>query len=1164
MRIEATETRNPSGRTARKGQTMKHFVLGRFLIVAFLLAALLAPAPGVSDVWDPETGRYVLISGGGDYGLPVGHVEYYISQANNLQAILHSSGTNQIWDEAKSVIWPRGSGEIVINRPCRWYGAIGDFSLDEKLDTTLFRSYANAAYAGRAPRNFWWREHGKYYEAQQDWDGDGVQDLPAAEMKMRVSTREGDLEGWPPEFRTDTDGDGLGDIDGEPIVISDEDVVIIHGGTPPLRNSSIFDLDRDVHSTGHGPRFAIQFEDRIMSFGNPAAQDIQFTLSTVRNMSRWHPHAPNDNPALGPVTPADRPVIMPGDWTGFMIGQQADCGQGGIGDGPNWLGYMPALRMVFLFDQDFTAPNFRDQVPLVGTVILHTPELDGEEIPITTATTNGAGGALRPWRNWNDRPSTEVSWKMFAGHPDYADRQSPGANPGNVADLRADSTIYYSIWTTSKSNLCAQSDDLVIKPDSAVQFDFVWIIAKPVNNPVLDQSMPNGINVEARPLVDLAKMAYKLYNTGYALPKAPAAPSVKLIPGDHKVTITWDDVPLDTPDPFLPGDDPAQGFRQYDFEGFRVYRSRTGQVGDAELVAQFDLRNGIILETGIKKRLITVVDENGNEVKGLTEEVTDTLGFSPFDKQRKYGLGKDTGLKFAFVDEWDNEARKQRLTNGFRYFYTVTSYDWNMGESLESRIIFSEESMVMPRSDPNTYLTAKIEATRMYDYAGNVLDPLADAAVDVENGVMLGSAAPSNNFSDVQLTINNASLIQREEEYKVRIDSIIGGAGVTMNHLIDPTFDPKLWETVFVSLVDGSGQVVGTDRAMLWLDVNSMNDNDFTTAEFRLNPTPVEEKGVAFSVIFNLSGHDFNYMQVNPVEVVKGSTLTGPEGSDIAVKSGYNSGANNLPIGFRAADFRIKFVDAGADSMSLEVWDETHGVPVHFRDWPGDGWCFFNSWSRFVRLMNDFREDLSYEDIFSGGPKLSRTLPKYSTADFPLSKTAKINLHLCGLQVVVRSKYPPVVGDEWLVRTNLGTLPDSVGKLEPWSPRPLAGGVSYGIKVEPDEDEAANLDMSRIRVVPNPFIIQTAWDYSPQKKQIQFINLPNNCEIRVYTLTGNLVQVLTHDGMGNAYDRKWKGGTLNWDLRNRFNSTLASGWYIWYARDLDTGKTEKGKFAIIQ
>ncbi|MBN2288634.1 MAG: hypothetical protein JXQ83_04830, partial [Candidatus Glassbacteria bacterium] len=516
-------------------------------------------------------------------------------------------------------------------------------------------------------------------------------------------------------------------------------------------------------------------------------------------------------------------------------------------------------------------------------------------------------------------------------------------------------------------------------------------------------------------------------------------------------------------------------------------------------------------------------------------------------------------------DEWDNVARKQRLTNGFRYFYTVTSYDWNMGESLESRILFSEQSMVVPRSDPNTYLPATAGMTGMYDAAGNPLDPLANAAAAVENGIIMDPAPPTNNLSSLQVTINNASLIEKAEEYQVRIDSVVGGPGKYHNHLLDPVFDPKIWQTVFVSLVDGDGLVVDTDEGMMMLDVESLADNAFTAEELRLAPSPVAGEGVPFSVVFSLSGFDFNYMQVNPVEVLKGGTLAGGEDPDIQVKSGYNSGSYNLPIGFRAADFRLRFVETAAgDSLTLEVWDETHQVPVLFRDFPGDGWCFFSSWARFVLMMNEFRSDLTYDDIYGGGPKLSWTIEKYDPADFPLAREAKINLHLCGLQVLVRTKYPPVAGDEWLLRTGLGSLPDSVGRLSPVDPRPVVSGVSYGVTVEPDEDAAANLDMSKIRVVPNPFIVQSPWDYSPQKKQIQFINLPNRCKVRVYTLSGNLVQVLEHEGAANAYDRNWKGGTVDWDLRNRFNSPLASGWYIWLAEDLDTGKTQQGKFAIIQ
>ena len=579
----------------------------------------------------------------------------------------------------------------------------------------------------------------------------------------------------------------------------------------------------------------------------------------------------------------------------------------------------------------------------------------------------------------------------------------------------------------------SQSDDLILPPDSAVQFDFAWLCAYPINNPVPDYT-DAGVIREAQNLFKTARMAVQLYQTGYRLPKAPSAPNIKLIPGNRQVTVTWDDLPIKTPDPFLPEDDPVQGFRKWDFEGFRVYRSRTGQVSDAELLAQYDLRDGITLETGIVNRLVIVYDEQGNEVEVETNSVQDTLGASPFDRQKRLGLGQDTGIKFAYVDQWDEEATFQRLTNGFRYFYAVTAYDWNMGESLESAVIFTEKNMTVPRSDANTYRVADIELSKMYDGAGNELDPLGDAVVPVELGKVLGSAVPSNAFAEAEVVINNAELIGTAGEYRIRIDSIVGGPGVKENHLLDPSFDPNLWQSVYVSLLDGSGRVVGTDFDQMKIDVNEFKDyGDYTDGHFLVSPMPDSGMGVPFSVEFNLEGFDYNFMHINEVEVLQGQT----DPSEIKLKQDYGSGNNNLPAGFRAADFEIRFVDYGSDSVSLEVRDLTHNVEVPFLDYTGAGWCFYNSWSKFVRLMKDqLREELTYDDVYGGGPKLSWTIPTYSASDFPLAKAAKIRIHLCGLRMEMSSKSPPVAGDRWLVRTSYGTLPDSVGDLAPMSPRP--------------------------------------------------------------------------------------------------------------------------------
>ncbi|MEA2063381.1 MAG: hypothetical protein U9P14_06770, partial [Gemmatimonadota bacterium] len=565
---------------------------------------------------------------------------------------------------------------------------------------------------------------------------------------------------------------------------------------------------------------------------------------------------------------------------------------------------------------------------------------------------------------------------------------------------------------------------------------------------------------------------------------------------------------------------------------------------------------------GIVNKNAHVFTEDGEELDLPTNSFQDTLGASPFDMQKRYGLGHDTGIKLAFVDEWDERATNQRLTNGFRYFYTVTAYDWNMGESLESSIVFTEKNMVIPRSDANTYRVAGIEMTRMYDGAGNVIESSGASSLSVVEGQAQGSATPTDAFANEDIIINNAELITGETEYRIRIDSIVGGPGVMFNHQKDPLFDPNIWQTVYVSLFDLNGRVLRTDFSQMKADVDEFQLNaDLSKAHFILSPEPDSGRGVPFSVEFDIQPFDFNYMYINTPVVLQG--LTDP--SEIKIKQQYNKGNNNLPAGFRAADFEIEFVDAGNDSLTLMVTDLTHNVDVPFMSYPGSGWCITSSWSRFLRLMKDrFRDELTYDDVFGGGPKLNRMIQKFNASDFPLSRAARIRIYLCGIQLSVSTKSPPVLGDKWLIRTSFGTMPEEDGALIETGPRPPVAGVSYGVKILPDQDENDNLNMKRIRVVPNPFIVTTPWDQSPLSKQIQFVNLPGRCKIRIYTLGGHLVQVLDHDGCANAYSRQWKGGSLNWNLMNRFNTHIASGWYIWHATDLDTGKKKMGKFAVIQ
>jgi len=99
-------------------------------------------------------------------------------------------------------------------------------------------------------------------------------------------------------------------------------------------------------------------------------------------------------------------------------------------------------------------------------------------------------------------------------------------------------------------------------------------------------------------------------------------------------------------------------------------------------------------------------------------------------------------------------------------------------------------------------------------------------------------------------------------------------------------------------------------------------------------------------------------------------------------------------------------------------------------------------------------------------------------------------------------------------------------------------------------------------VVPNPYV--GAASFEPQRfgvsgrgeRKIEFRNLPANCTIRIYTVTGEFVQSLQHDG-------NIKEGIVVWDLRNSSNLEIAPGLYIYHVDGPDVG-TFIGKFAVIK
>ena len=111
-------------------------------------------------------------------------------------------------------------------------------------------------------------------------------------------------------------------------------------------------------------------------------------------------------------------------------------------------------------------------------------------------------------------------------------------------------------------------------------------------------------------------------------------------------------------------------------------------------------------------------------------------------------------------------------------------------------------------------------------------------------------------------------------------------------------------------------------------------------------------------------------------------------------------------------------------------------------------------------------------------------------------------------------------------------------------------------------------------VYPNPYRGQALWDgYGSRNKMIWFRNIPVMAEIRIFSLAGDLVDIIQHDEtyMGRDIDNidaqnspVMAGGEHAWDLITMHDQATATGLYLFTVEDKVSGKIKEGKFLIIK
>ncbi|WP_420455692.1 hypothetical protein [Rubrivirga sp.] len=210
-----------------------------------------------------------------------------------------------------------------------------------------------------------------------------------------------------------------------------------------------------------------------------------------------------------------------------------------------------------------------------------------------------------------------------------------------------------------------------------------------------------------------------IYNADYQFAQPPIAPRLTAQAGDGRVTLTWDNLSLQSFDRFC---------QAFDFEGYKLYRGTDPLLSDArtisdafgtptfyEPIAQWDIQNGI---TG----------------------TTDALG-----GDLRFNLGTDSGLQFFYVDD--------DVRNGFTYYYALVAYDrgcgrFEIGDDGVGRPAEGDDSeSVEPQIN-----TFNISVDALFNLRGlsrnaAVVTPRADAAGFVSAGVNEDLSRPTGRTS---------------------------------------------------------------------------------------------------------------------------------------------------------------------------------------------------------------------------------------------------------------------------------------------------------------------------------------------------------------------------------------------------------------------------------
>jgi hypothetical protein len=154
----------------------------------------------------------------------------------------------------------------------------------------------------------------------------------------------------------------------------------------------------------------------------------------------------------------------------------------------------------------------------------------------------------------------------------------------------------------------------------------------------------------------------------------------------------------------------------------------------------------------------------------------------------------------------------------------------------------------------------------------------------------------------------------------------------------------------------------------------------------------------------------------------------------------------------------------------------------------------------------------------------------------------------------------------WALRSYIGTITGGPGaytfnepEVRPFTAIGATSALEFGVSSV--VAEATKSDLGSVHTVPDPYYVQSKYEASTEQKVLKFVGLPQKAIIRIYSASGVLVRLLSHDGAAYASTSRSQGSEIDWDLRNRNNQVVASGVYFYH---VEAGSARRvGRFTVV-